>query len=378
MNLCHIVPSLQERHGGPSKSVRALCRALARAGHVTELLTTAPDAPPRGFAAIDPTTGLNVRTFRRDWPQRICPSHALAAAVRASPAEIVHHHALWLRTLHYAHAQSKRSRVPLVLSPRGMMSHWAWNHRRLRKQISEFLIHPGAFKAVNGWHATSEGEHDDIRALGFKQPICVAPNGVDAPAQEEIEAARNYWHEVCPETATRPTALFYGRFHQKKRLIELIDVWIEHTPREWLLLLVGIPEDYTPAVLEEYALKLSAAGRVRAFAGPGRPAPYAAANLFVLPSHNENFGLAVAEALAHGVPAVVTDTTPWLQLNEDRRGWCVPWAEFGSALQLATKESSAALHDRGLRAQTWAVGAYSWIRTAQQLGEFYQGLASNV
>jgi glycosyltransferase involved in cell wall biosynthesis len=374
MRLCHIVPSLQERHGGPSKSVRSLCQALARNGNVTDLLTTAPDAPNGGLETIDASTGLHIRTFHRDWPQRICPSQGLRVAIRSSSPEIVHHHALWLRTLHYAHAHAKRSHVPLVLSPRGMMSHWAWHHRRWRKQASEYLIHPGAFRAVDGWHATSEGEQDDIRALGFEQPICIAPNGVDAPAEAETNAARTYWQEVCPETATRPTALFYGRFHQKKRVIELIDVWLDCAPREWLLLLVGIPEDYTPELLEAYALKQSAAGRIRAFAGPGRPAPYAAVNLFLLPSHNENFGLAVAEALAHGVTALVTDTTPWQQLNADGRGWCVPWSQFGDALRAATSESPVGLRERGHRAQGWALSSFSWDHTARLLSDFYPKL----
>lgn len=373
MNLCHIVPSLEEQHGGPSKSVRLLCRALAQDGDRVELLATAADAPRTGVTEnSDPN--LRVRIFRRDWPPRLCVSGGLHAAAARTDAAIVHHHSLWLRTLHYAHRAASSRGVPLVLSPRGMMSTWAWHHHRWRKRASRWLVHPGALNAVAGWHVTSREEENDIRALGFRQPVCVAPNGVDAPAPDESAGAAAFWREACPETARRPTALFYGRFHEKKRVIELIDLWIERAAPDWLLLLVGIPEEYTPDLLERYALKLSAPGRVRAFSGLTRPPPYAVASLFLLPSHSENFGLAVAEAMAHGLPALVTDTTPWRALNTENCGWCVAWPDFGPALAAATRCASAELQQRGARARTWVLREFSWRRSAESLHAFYSSL----
>ena len=116
MKICQIVPSLEAKYGGPSKSIRAISAALARAGHDVELLATDP------AEASDHTEGrLRVRVFRRDWPQRFCPSAELRAALRASDADIVHHHSLWLRTLHYAHHQARSAGKTFVLSPRGMM-----------------------------------------------------------------------------------------------------------------------------------------------------------------------------------------------------------------------------------------------------------------
>src|SRR4051812_16121130 len=173
MRLCHIVPSLAEEHGGPSKSVRALCRALAESSHEIELLTTDPTAPRRGETHAEGR--LKIRSFRRDWPKQICRSGGLKAAVGDSEADIIHHHALWLRTLHYAKRGAAKNAVSLVISPRGMMGAWAWQHRRRRKAFAEHFIHPGAFAAAAGWHATSGEEETEIRALGFTQPICVAP-----------------------------------------------------------------------------------------------------------------------------------------------------------------------------------------------------------
>jgi glycosyltransferase involved in cell wall biosynthesis len=255
-----------------------------------------------------------------------------------------------------------------------MMSAWAWNHHGARKQLARWLVHPQAFRRAAGWHATSPEEAQEIESLGFRQPACVAPNGVDIPTPDETATAARFWHTRCPDTASKMTAVFYGRFHVKKRLIELIDVWLEKAPSEWLLLLVGIPESYTPEMLEAYATRMGGAGRVRAFAGNDSPPPYAVASLFLLPSHNENFGLVIAEALASGVPALVTNTTPWNALNANGAGWCVPWDSYADALGTATRERDDRRRQRGEIGRAWVSAMYSWDEACRPLLEFYDRL----
>lgn len=372
MRICQIVPSLEEQHGGPSRSVRSASAALSRAGHEVTLFTTHPEAARAGD---DSTEGrLRVRTFRRDWPDRLCPSAGLRRALQECEADVIHHHSLWLRTLHYAHRRARHAGTPLVISPRGMMSGWAWRHRSWRKRFARALIHPGALAAADGWHATSVDEEKDIRARAFRQPVCVAPNGVEAPTASERSNAVNHWLTACPVGKQRPVALFYSRFHQKKRVLELIDLWLERAPPEWLLLLVGISQEYEPYMLERYAQRMSGGGRVVAYSGEGRPPPYAIASLFLLPSHNENFGLVIAEAMAHGVPVLVTDTTPWTAVNEPGFGWCVPWKRYGDTLGEATREPAEQLARRGAAAREWVLREFAWDRCARQLAEFYAHL----
>ncbi|MBI5692638.1 MAG: glycosyltransferase [Verrucomicrobia bacterium] len=368
MRLVHVVPSLAEQHGGPSRSVRALCRALAEQGHDVELLATDPAAAATGETSQEGP--LRIRVFRRDWPGRVCPSRGLARALREASADVVHHHSLWLRTLHYAH----RASPCLVISPRGMMSAWAWHHRPWRKRLARWFVHPGALASARGWHATSAEEAAEIRGLGFTAPVCVAPNGVAAPPPADSADARAHWFGVCPETARRPVALFYSRLHRKKRVLELIDLWLARGPADWLLLIAGIPEDYQPRDLERYVQRNSGAGRIRIFDSLTRPPPYAVASLFLLPSHSENFGLVVAEAMAHGVPALVTDTTPWKEMARLELGWCVPWTDFGTALAQAVGENPEALRARGTRAREWALREFSWSHSARLLAALYQRL----
>jgi glycosyltransferase involved in cell wall biosynthesis len=286
----------------------------------------------------------------------------------------VHHHALWLRTLHYAHNAARHFGVPLVIAPRGMMSGWAYHHHRWRKKLAELIVHPDALAAATGWHATSDEEAEDIRRLGFKQPICVAPNGVTAPTADELAVARSHWHQLCPAAQQRPVALFYSRLHRKKRLRELFDLWLGTDTGNWLLLLVGLPEEYSIAEINGWIAAAGAQERVAVFDGTGHPPPYAVSSLFLLPSHSENFGLVIAEALTARVPVLTTDTTPWRSLSQHNAGWCVPWEDFSAALSTALKTPVDELTTMGAIGRTWAEQEFTWERSGQLLLDFYQRL----
>ena len=372
MRIRQIVPSLERQHGGPSRSVQALAKAQAKLGEQVELLATEPDAPRLGRESSDGP--LNIRILRRGRPDRICHSSALRRALLVGDCEVVHHHALWLRTLHYARCAARAHRAPLIVSPRGMMAPWAWNHHRWRKAAAALLLHPRALRAVRGWHATSDQEAKDIAALGFSQPVCVAPNGVDAPREEELEAARRYWVARLPKTAASRIALFYSRFHRKKRLIELLDLWAATPTPDWHLLVVGIPGEYSVADIAGEIVKRGISGRASVHDGTDAPPPYAAASLFLLPSHDENFGLVIAEAMAAGIPVVVTDTTPWREIQTRAVGWCVPWTDFGAALNQAVGMPAEQLRARGEAARAWVLDNFSWSKSAALLLDFYRGL----
>ena len=372
MRIAQIVPSLEEKHGGPSKSVQRLAATLSRFGHEVDLLATRPG----NETAATEDGQLRVLQFRRDRPEFLCASSDLQDHLRQHAYDCLHHHALWLRTLHYACRAAHTTGARLVISPRGMLSDWSWRHRRWKKWLAARLVHPGAFTQAHGWHATSEAEADDIRRRGFTQPVCVAPNGVEVPSAEELTRAHEVWTQLCPAVAERPVAVFYSRFHRKKRLLELIDLWIDIAPKEWLLLVVGIPQEYTVESLTAYVQRHSTREQIAVFDGSDRPPPYGVASLFLLPSHSENFGMVVAEAMAWGVPVLVTDSTPWAELSEQNAGWCVPWENYGPALRHAIAESTDRLEQRGARARDWVLARYSWEQTVRPLTEFYDRLAN--
>jgi len=292
-----------------------------------------------------------------------------------SKTDLIQHHSLWLLTLRYAAAAARENATPLVISPRGMLSPWALSHHAWRKKLAAWLVHPGAFAATRGWHATSAEEADDIRRLGWQQPVCVAPNGVSIPSEQALLGARAHWLDLFPEMRNRPVALFYSRFHRKKRLRELVDLWLSASRQDWLLLLAGVPEEYGLEQVRHWIAQAGAKENVLAADSTGHPPPYAAAQLFLLPSHSENFGLVVAESLAAGVPTLVTDSTPWRALETRHAGWCVSWEKYPDALAKALRTAPAELASRGAAGRAWMDTEYSWDKAACLTADFYRTLA---
>jgi glycosyltransferase involved in cell wall biosynthesis len=113
---------------------------------------------------------------------------------------------------------------------------------------------------------------------------------------------------------------------------------------------------------------------VGAVRGKAKWDTYRNADLFVLPTYSENFGMTVAEALASGVPAIVSKGAPWKKLEERKAGW---WIDIGidplvSCLEDALAQVPDALNEMGQRGRNWMKEEFSWDRLGQQMDETYR------
>ncbi len=368
MRVALVVPDLDPSSGGPAVNVPRLGAALAGLGVEVELHTLGPVPPDAG-------AGLRVLDASRAWPRRLARSPQLRRALRASQAELVHAHCLWQLPLGYALQAARGRRVPLVISPRGMLNPWPMRRSRWKKLLARLFLHPGAFQGAAGWHATSEPEAGSIRRLGWRQPICIAPNGIEAPDDDGV-AARRHYHALAPELRDKRVLLFYSRLHSKKRVLELLDDFLALAPArpDWHLLIVGWPEEYDVARLRFEAARRGLRARVSVLDGRAAPKPYPLAELFVLPTHDENFGRVVAEALACGLPVVTTTGTPWEHLNAVRAGAWVELHEVRAALSALTARAPDELRAAGLRGQRFVLERFDWSRVAARLHAFYAEL----
>lgn len=377
LDVLHVTASVDPRHGGPSRTVPALAAAQAALGARVGLATLVPDDD-----SLLPSPPLQTRAFPAA-PGPLgavaCASAGLAAFVRDTPARVIHAHGLWLRPLHYAASAARRRGAPLVVAPRGMLEPWALRHRAWKKRLAAALLHPRALAGLAGWHATAPEEAGHLRALPSwlgappAAPACVAPNGVAAPDPASAAPARSAWLSAYPQLGDKRVALFYGRFHRKKRVAELIDLWRSRPRIGWTLLIAGLPGDYSLDDLAGLAGDDPASPVVVAD-GSGLPAPYPLAELFFLPSHSENFGQAVAEALAAGVPALVTDTLPWRELDAAGAGRCVSWNDYPAAMASLLDQPRAGLADLGATGRAWVLDRYTWEASARRLLAFYDAL----
>jgi glycosyltransferase involved in cell wall biosynthesis len=293
-------------------------------------------------------------------------SAALRALCREHRIQILHNHGLWLPCNHAAAAVAASLKIPLITTPRGMLAPWAVAHKSWKKRLAWGLYQKRDILGAACLHATAEHEYRHLRALGLRQPVAVIPNGIEAP------------DAVTQKRTDEPrTILFVGRIYPVKGLLNLVAAWGKVRASGWRIVIAGPDEAGHQA---EVRRAIADAGLEGCFEFPGPVHDeakwdlYRAADLFVLPSFTENFGLVVAEALACGVPVITTRGAPWAELGERGCGW---WVEIGAeplaaALREAMSLSDAERREMGARGRLLVEEKYAWPEIAKQMVSVYE------
>lgn len=378
LQVCQVVALINAVTGGPAYSVTQLAQFLSRFGWDSHLFTLnypklGPQVIPDKVTVHSYDTPL-VGRLLRGWH----PSAGRALIHLAQDMALIHNHGLWMFPNLYARQAATRRDCPLVISPRGMLETWSLGRSRFRKALAWYGYERENLACATLFHVTSEAEAQSVRALGLKQPIALIPNGVDLPDPSQIPPNPDCLTDRFPHLAGRPWLVFLSRIHPKKGLDTLLTVWADLVKRfpDWHLILAG-PDlvGYQP-LLERQVQQLNL-GEWVTFTGPlsgqDKAAALAHAHLFVLPSHSENFGIAVAEALAYGVPVVTTRGTPWAELETHGCGWWVENrpADLEAALADGMALPGSERRAMGARGQQLVHNRYGWPVIAQQMSEVY-------
>ena len=372
MKLLMTIAGLDPEFGGPSRSVPALAEALAQTGVGVELFACEPAAGRgtlrRPDASLVSTRLLPFADRASHWTAR---SNGFFSALRerAVADTVIHDNGLWLPSNHAVVTAARVLQRPLLISPRGMLTPWARQYRGLKKQLAWWLYQRRDLRRAQVLHATSPAEAEGFRKAGFSQPIAVVPNGVAVPGE-----ARSSKLET--RNSKLRTVLFLSRIHPVKGLVNLIEAWAQIKPAGWRVVVAGDDENGHRRELEEMIGQRQLVGQFE-FTGPvsgeTKLKLYERADLFVLPSHTENFGIAIAVALAAGLPVITTRGTPWEELESRRCGW---WVEIGAeplanALQQAFQMSDAERRELGQRGRKLIEEKYTWPAAAQKMAAVY-------
>lgn len=371
--IAHVIPYLGCDFGGPVVAMAAMAAGLAELGEEVAVFSTHRNH--EGARIELPPACRLVCTTDAGWGGLRHSPQLWAEVERAAP-RLLHSHGLWTDVHRCAAAVARRRGVPHVIGPCGMLDAGALHRSAGKKRLALALFQRRALSDAACLLANSEQEVTDIRRFGLGNPVALVPNPVPGPA---LPVTADDAAGIV--TAGKKTLLYLGRLHPVKGLPRLLAAWAQLTDLHagWQLVLAGPDEGGWRVQFERQAAAAGCAASIL-WAGPlderRKWAALAAADLFVMPSDFENFGMAIAEALLAGVPVVTTDGTPWQALVEERAGWQV--ARDPAALAAALREAMTLPDDerraRGARGRHLAA-CFSPARVAAQLRELYGWLS---
>jgi len=363
MKILNIVQSIASDHGGLGVAALRFSQSLAHAGAIVYLyvLERCDDEIP-----VDQSKGA-IRILGKQNLSLINGALALRNCIHKLNIDIIHIHGCWTPLLAYSCRVAMTLKIPYAVSPHGCVEPVALQHRKLKKKIALTLYQKRVFINASMIFATSKQELHSIRLLGLNNPIALIPNGVDVPlaASKSLRANPSYRN-----------FLFLSRLHPIKGLPDLVLAWHKVRRPGWRIIIAGPDEKGHLKEVQHMVQNLNLNDDFDFFGlvkGERKDALFSDADVFVLPTYSENFGLAIAEALARGVPVITTTGAPWEDIKLRNCGWWVqPGIEgISNALNAAMDCSHDELIKMGKRGIDLIRKKYLWCRVGRMAFDAY-------
>lgn len=313
MKIGHVISSIDKESGGTSTYIQLLANELAKDIGVNI-------ATLKSFDPLLLNKNVNIFSAAKSFPKFLAFSAELKKYLNLLETDLFHGNGLWQYPVHAMATTAQKREIPYIISPHGMLEPWALNSGKWKKKLALNIYQQKDLAKATCIHATAPMEASNIRKLGFNNPIAVIPNGIDLkefPIRKKDSNKKNN------------TLLFLSRIHPKKGIETLIEAWSQLTNNQrqnWKIEIAGNGTKEYISSLQNLINTKKLENEIQIIGPQFREkkiATYHQADLFVLPSYSENFGIVVAEALACGIPVITTNGTPWEELNTFNAGWCV-------------------------------------------------------
>ena len=372
MNVLHYIPSVDAYSGGLGSYMQITTPELGKlvdlhvATHRTDNELPLKNCTKHYISG----TGINISSYVKD---------EVFALINNVKPDIIHINCCWTPLSAYfaiwarEYCKTRCIHIPIIYTPHGMLEPWIIAHNYwTRKMPATIIYQRKALKCADMIHSTAESERRNLRKLGWNKNIHIIPNCVDVT-------------NIMPKASWRKThkILFLSRVHEKKGINFIIEAvaQLKEELHDYRISIVGPGEDRYVKQLVAMA-KSHGVSDIITFEGSvfgdRKFELYKEADLFLLPTHSENFGIVVAEALACGTPVITTVGTPWKELNERHCGWCI---EIGTkplvdSLHEFLRMTETELEVMGRNGRQLVEDKYSCESIAQQFYSLYNDLTN--
>ncbi len=377
--------SLAPRHGGPTEAALGMVRALRRVGVDTRLLSSDDDVGGRLPVPLNEwveQAGLPTFFLPRV-PSRqhsligftFTPGFPAWCRRHLHEFDFVHVHTVFSHPANAAMAAARRLRVPYTVRPLGQLCDWSLRQRAWIKRLQLALVTRRNINAAAFLHVTSAMEAEETMRNGFRCPVLVQPHGLDLPPV--FPDARETLRRELRVPADRTLAVFLSRLHPKKGLEILFEAMARQRGKDFDLVVAGTGEEAYLASLRALVERLGLAARVHwhgFVTGERKWRLLQGSDLFVLPSYSENFGIVVVEALACGLPVLVsTEVALAEEVRAHRLGRVTAVEAQAVADALAHLLADPAERaDIRARARNVVAENFTWDAAARALAQRYQ------
>jgi glycosyltransferase involved in cell wall biosynthesis len=382
MRILHVIATLDPAAGGPPAVVMRLAAGQAALGHELHIVSYEAPAAAERIAAYWKTIPRHERvTSHRIMSNgragRFTAGAAAAELKRLIPSmDVIHLHGIWDPILKSAAGIAARANVPYVIAPHGMLDPWSMRQRRVKKQIALLLGYRRMLERAAFLHVLNADEKDLLEPRDLHGRREVIPNGIFL---EELTPmpARDAFHQARPELGGKPYVLFLSRLHYKKGLDFLADAFaICAASHPNLQLLIAGPDDGARADFEQRIDQKNLKDRVHVVGplyGPQKLAALRGASVFCLPSRQEGFSVAIAEAMACEIPVVVSKDCHFPEVAEVQAGFVVNLdpQEIAQSILRIIDNPPLALR-MGQAGRELIESRFTWPRVAEQSIAAYQ------